>query len=77
MQASTPVDPDRLNNFPGRMPGGMGATLSAALVSVADRLGLCKAMAGGGFTRFRAPRRRRSIWYWKRVRDRARSVSRR
>ena len=42
------ADPERLNNFLGRMLGDMGATLSASLVVVGDRLGLYKAMAEGG-----------------------------
>ncbi len=45
MATATPVEPDRLNNFLGRMLGDMGATLNAALVVVGDRLGLYKAMA--------------------------------
>ena len=43
-----PADPDRLNSFLDRMVGDMGATLSAALVVVGDRLGLYKAMAEAG-----------------------------
>lgn len=38
MQAE--VDQERLNSFLGRMLGDMGATLSAALVIVGDRLGV-------------------------------------
>ena len=43
MQAE--VDQERLNSFLGRMLGDMGATLSAALVVIGDRLGLYKALA--------------------------------
>jgi SAM-dependent methyltransferase len=46
MQAE--VDQERLNSFLGRMLGDMGATLSAALVVVGDRLGLYKALADAG-----------------------------
>ena len=42
------VDETRLNSFLGRMVGDMGATMSAALVIVGDKLGLYKAMAEAG-----------------------------
>jgi SAM-dependent methyltransferase len=42
------IDEARLNAFVGRMLGDMGATLSAALVVVGDRLGLYKALAESG-----------------------------
>jgi SAM-dependent methyltransferase len=47
-EATMQVDPERLNAFLGRMVGDMGATLSASLVVVGDRLGLYKSMAEGG-----------------------------
>jgi hypothetical protein len=46
--AQAEVNEARLNSFVGRMLGDMGATLSAALVIVGDRLGLYKALADGG-----------------------------
>ncbi|MGC1409327.1 MAG: class I SAM-dependent methyltransferase [Acetobacteraceae bacterium] len=48
MAAQAEVNEARLNSFLGRMLGDMGATLSAALVIVGDRLGLYKALADGG-----------------------------
>src|SRR3954468_11725751 len=42
------VDEARLNTFLGRMLGDMGATLTASLVVVGDRLGLYKAMEAAG-----------------------------
>jgi SAM-dependent methyltransferase len=48
VDAPVVVNEARLNDFLGRMVGNMGATLSAALVAVGDRLGLYKAMAGAG-----------------------------
>ena len=48
MVAQAEVNEARLNSFVGRMLGDMGATLSAALVIVGDRLGLYKALADGG-----------------------------
>src|ERR1019366_6306173 len=47
-QPSAAIDEARLNAFVGRMLGDMGATISAALVAVGDRLGLYKAMAEAG-----------------------------
>src|ERR1700688_4850286 len=47
-EAAMGADPERLNNFLGRMLGDMGATLSASLIVVGDRLGLYKAMQEGG-----------------------------
>ncbi|HLJ06115.1 MAG TPA: class I SAM-dependent methyltransferase, partial [Acetobacteraceae bacterium] len=49
-QTSPPPDADRLNAFLERMLADMGATLSAALVIVGDRLGLYKALAEAGPT---------------------------
>ena len=48
MAGQAEVNEARLNSFVGRMLGDMGATLSAALVIVGDRLGLYKALADGG-----------------------------
>jgi len=42
------VDQDRLEEFLGRLVGDLGATLSAALVVLGDRLGLYRAMADAG-----------------------------
>jgi SAM-dependent methyltransferase len=41
------VDQDRLGEFVGRAMGDLGATMSAALVVIGDRLGLYRAMADG------------------------------
>ena len=41
------VDPDRLDAFLGRVIGDLGATVSAALVVLGDRLGLYAALADG------------------------------
>jgi SAM-dependent methyltransferase len=41
------VDPDRLEEFMGRAIGDLGATVSAALVVIGDRLGLYRALAEG------------------------------
>src|SRR3954470_14669381 len=41
------VDEDLLGAFLGRMIGDVGATVSAALVVLGDRLGLYRAMADG------------------------------
>ena len=43
-----PIDEGKLNEFMGRFVGDLGATLSAALVVIGDRLGLYRAMADGG-----------------------------
>jgi SAM-dependent methyltransferase len=48
MQATEQIDEGKLNSFLGRMLGDMGATLSAALVVVGDRLGLYKTLAESG-----------------------------
>lgn len=45
-----PLDEAKLNQFVGKMLGDMGATLSAALVHVGDKLGLFKALFEGGPT---------------------------
>lgn len=42
------VDPDKLNEFVGRMVGDLGAAMSAALVVVGDKLGLYKQLASAG-----------------------------
>ena len=41
------VDPDRLDEFIGRIIGDVGATLSAGLVVLGDRLGIYQALADG------------------------------
>lgn len=41
------VNPDRLNELLGKVVGDFGAAMSAALVSMGDRLGLYKALASG------------------------------
>ena len=43
-----PIDEGKLNEFMGRFVGDLGATLSAALVVIGDRLGLYRALADGG-----------------------------
>lgn len=40
-----PVDPDRLNELLGRVVGDFGAAMSAALVTIGDRLGLYRGLA--------------------------------
>jgi SAM-dependent methyltransferase len=48
MSATTqPIDEARLNEFLGRFVGDLGATLSAALVVIGDKLGLYRAMRDG------------------------------
>ena len=42
------INEAKLNEFMGKAVGDMGAAASAALVCIGDRLGLYKAMAGGG-----------------------------
>jgi SAM-dependent methyltransferase len=44
------IDPDKLNALVGKAVGDLGATLSAALVVLGDKLGLYKAMGGGAVT---------------------------
>src|SRR5450631_1649454 len=46
-QGQPPADPVLLQEFLGRAIGDLGATLSAALVVIGDRLGLYRAMADG------------------------------
>jgi SAM-dependent methyltransferase len=46
-QAAPTIDQDLLNAFVGRAIGDVGATVSAALVVIGDRLGLYRAMADG------------------------------
>ena len=41
------VDPDLLNAFIGQMVGDLGATVSAGLVLIGDRLGIYRAMGDG------------------------------
>ena len=53
MQSSTQhlpvaIDQEKLNAFVGRMLGDTGATLSAALIIVGDKLGLYKTLAEAG-----------------------------
>jgi hypothetical protein len=40
-------DPEKLNTFLGKLVGDLGASASAALVLLGDRLGIYKAMADG------------------------------
>src|ERR1700755_1763671 len=42
------LNPDKLNEFLGKAVVDFGATLSAALIRIGDRLGLYKALASGG-----------------------------
>jgi SAM-dependent methyltransferase len=42
------IDEAKLNEFMGKVVGDVGATMSAALVVIGDRLGLYKAMAAAG-----------------------------
>jgi SAM-dependent methyltransferase len=42
------IDEDRLHEFMGRFVGDLGATMSAPLVLVGDKLGLYRALAGSG-----------------------------
>src|ERR1035438_8670769 len=42
------INQDKLNQFLGQMVGELGAAMNAALVLIGDKLGLYKAMAGGG-----------------------------
>ena len=46
----TTPDPDKLNAFLGKLVGDLGASTSAALVLLGDRLGIYKAMADGKAT---------------------------
>jgi len=41
------IDPDRLDAFLGQVIGDLGATVSAALAVIGDRLGLYRALTGG------------------------------
>jgi ubiquinone/menaquinone biosynthesis C-methylase UbiE len=43
-RAQTAPDPDKLNDFMGKMVGEMGACVSGALVILGDRLGIYRAM---------------------------------
>jgi len=45
---TTPIDPDKLNAFMGKVIGDFGASAQAVLVVIGDKLGLYKAMAGAG-----------------------------
>jgi len=47
-RAPAAVDPDKLNDFMGKMVGDMGAAVSASLVVLGDRLGLYQALARHG-----------------------------
>jgi hypothetical protein len=42
------IDQEKLGAFLGKAIGDLGATLSAALVIIGEKLGLYKAMAGAG-----------------------------
>ena len=42
------VDPDKLNDFMGKMVGDMGACISGALVILGDRLGIYRTLAEQG-----------------------------
>jgi len=42
------INPDKLNEFLGRALNDFGATFSAALIRIGDKLGLYKALAAGG-----------------------------
>jgi SAM-dependent methyltransferase len=46
--AARPIDPAKLDAFLGRVIGDFGASASAVLVVIGDKLGLYKAMAGAG-----------------------------
>jgi SAM-dependent methyltransferase len=43
-----PVDADKVQALVGKAVGDLGATLSTAMISLGDRLGLFKALANGG-----------------------------
>src|SRR5271156_5410923 len=43
-----PVDEGKLQKFMEKMVGDLGAAMGAALVTVGDKLGLYRAMAGAG-----------------------------
>ncbi|HWF74296.1 MAG TPA: class I SAM-dependent methyltransferase [Solirubrobacteraceae bacterium] len=47
MSTTQTIDEDKLNEFMGRFVGDLGATVSAALVVLGDRLGLYRAMGDG------------------------------
>src|SRR4051812_29958974 len=49
-QTRPEVDQARLEEFVGRVVGDLGATVSAALVVIGDRLGLYRALADGPTT---------------------------
>ena len=42
------IDENKLNDFMGRFVGDLGAVLHAPLIVIGDKLGLYKALAGGG-----------------------------
>ena len=42
------LNPDKLNEFLGKAVVDFGATMSAALIRIGDRLGLYKALVSGG-----------------------------
>jgi SAM-dependent methyltransferase len=46
--ARQPIDETKLNEFIGKAVTDLGATLNAALVTIGEKLGLYKAMAGAG-----------------------------
>ena len=47
MSTTQTIDQDKLDQFMGRFVGDLGASLSAALVVIGDKLGLYRAMADG------------------------------
>jgi len=49
LQETPQIEQSKLEAFMGKAVGDMGAALHAALVVVGDKLGLYKAMAGGGW----------------------------
>ena len=48
MNETATIDTTKLNEFIGKVVGDIGATLSAGLVVIGDKLGLYQAMAGAG-----------------------------
>jgi hypothetical protein len=48
MAVATRIDENRLNELLGKMVEDIGATISAPMMVIGDRLGLYKALAEGG-----------------------------
>jgi SAM-dependent methyltransferase len=46
--AQAPINEDKMNAFLGKVVGDFGASLSSALVYIGQKLGLYRALAGGG-----------------------------